>query len=1297
MSEFLPPVVVEFGGNATKALAAITKLSTGLDRFAKAAEAAGAAANTAWGAIERGVAVLESAAAAADVAKKSMQGLSRSSNAVAKAVDKAASTTDAGMASISASADRMSVAVDASSARAAAGIAAMGAEARSTAMAMRVSTAETGAAGAAAAASGSKIGGLASKYLGLGAVLSKLKTFGPLSLGAIAVASLDLGMKFDASMAMLVTQAGVAQSKLAGLKNGVLDMAGKVGFSATALSHSLFHVESGFASMGISSANALKITQTAAEGAAVGHSDLIKTTTALTAVMASGYVKISQVGKAMGVLNAMVGSGEMTMDDLTKAFSGGALAVVKGFGATIKDAGAALAVFGDNNIRGAAAGTMFRMSIQALAQPVATAKKWLKEFGMTHDTLAHDMQKGGMKLALQDLEGHFKKAGITAVQQGKVITDLFGKKAGAGVSVLLGQYDRTISKYAEMDKGVNKFAAAWTTTKATLSQQFKGIEGGLDALLIRIGEKLVPQVSNFISLLESRGKPVAAAFSSAMSGIASGFSAPTSAPAAAKPSTAAAFGGAAAPSMVAAPVIAAPKLTGWQKVGQLLSGVGADLRKTFSDIESSMSSLMTALQPAAVILGGAFLGALKATGGILANVVGPALKAFSGFLADNKTLVSDLVVAFVAWKVAVMATAVQTAILNAVMDANPISLVVLAIAALVAGVIYCYEHFQTFRIIVQRVFAFVEVAAGAMAILVINYFKFMLDIWMNVAGGILHGAAVAFSWIPGLGGKLKSADQSFQGLKKGIDNTLNGILANVHGFVNNANKALLGIHDRTIKVTSLFVTKGAPPSVSPFVAAKQADGGIVGVRAAASGLMTRQAGFSSKPILWAEAGPEAYIPLSRSRQARSRQIAAKTVGILGGQVQWGSGGSGAAGAAASYAQLGSAIPAGVAAGVSGSAGAAHAAVQALAKGTVQAFSTELGIASPSKKFRSLGAYVTFGLVQGLTGSTASVKAASKRIASALYVSFGSGHSYLQHTVARDNRALLTLAGRRDAVAVKLKAANKALAAVQKQWAAEQKQVADSIMQSSSVVMDASQNNGWLSATQVVQNFQQQQEKAIQFAGFLRKAQGLGLNSAMIAQIANSGVDAGYATAQALSSANKGQIAALNGMQKSMQGAANGVGNAVADSMYGAGIRSAQGLVKGLQSQEKAIEAQMMRIAKSMQAAIKRALGIRSPSRVFADLGVYIPKGLAQGIHAGTPHATGAVMSMSRAVAGAGQRQYAYAGASPRGGGTTVINNYNVEVTVQGSVTSERNLADAVQARLLRKGANNSQTWQPYHR
>jgi TP901 family phage tail tape measure protein len=294
----------------------------------------------------------------------------------------------------------------------------------------------------------------------------------------------------------------------------VLSLAGKVGQDPDSLAESLFHVESNFESMGISSKKALSSSKPRRRAPPSGHADLVDVTNALTAAVASGIPGVEDFGQAMGVLNATVGVGDMKMQDLANAFGSGMVATVKGFGLNITDVGAALAVFGDNNIRGSLAGNQLRMSVMALAHPVATAGETLKRLGLTTDTLGKDMQKGGLKLALEDLVGRMKKAGISSKEQGQVITEAFGRKAGAGLNVLVSQMDRLESKYPALAEGAHKFGKSWEDTKKTFAFQMKALQSGFDALAITVGTKLMPPLQAVVGvMLAHKGATVALAAS----------------------------------------------------------------------------------------------------------------------------------------------------------------------------------------------------------------------------------------------------------------------------------------------------------------------------------------------------------------------------------------------------------------------------------------------------------------------------------------------------------------------------------------------------------------------------------------------------------------------------------------------------------------------------------------------------------------------------------------------------------------------------------------------------------------
>lgn len=440
--------------------------------------------------------------------KTSVRSVASALRALAKAAGTASDAATPAFGAISGAAEEMAATVreslatvDTSLASLDTGFGASAAAATTAATEMRTAGAEGAAA---ATASGDAAAVSAEKS---SAAMSE--TAGGLSKYALGLAAAGVGVfeaikgatKFNSEMTLLNTQAGVSKSQLSSLGDGVESLAGQVGQSPDSLAESLFHVESNFASLGIKGPAALNLVKIAAEGADVGNANLVDVTNSLTAAVASGIPGVQNMGQAMGALNAIVGAGDMQMQDLADAFGSGMVATVKGFGLSLNDVGAALDVFGDNNIRGAAAGTQLRMSVMALAQPVTTGAAELAKLGLTTTTLATDMQHGGLLPAMKDLMAHMKAAGVTAQQQGQVITEVFGRKAGAGLNVLADQMDRLESKYPAIAAGAKGFGSAWATTSQTMSQEFNDLKSGLEALGIKIGQMLLPPLTKVLGLV----------------------------------------------------------------------------------------------------------------------------------------------------------------------------------------------------------------------------------------------------------------------------------------------------------------------------------------------------------------------------------------------------------------------------------------------------------------------------------------------------------------------------------------------------------------------------------------------------------------------------------------------------------------------------------------------------------------------------------------------------------------------------------------------------------------------------
>ena len=149
------------------------------------------------------------------------------------------------------------------------------------------------------------------------------------------------------------------------------------------------------------------------------------------------------------------------------------------------------------------------------------------------------------------------------------------------------------------------------------------------------------------------------------------------------------------------------------------------------------------------------------------------------WIGDNATTVQILagalgagIVAFETISAVVKAyTAIQTA-LNVVMSANPIGLVIVAIAALVGGMVVAYKKSETFRDIVDNAWDTIKVGALQLATIAIAAFRGLTNMFLTVVSVLVTGAAKAFGWVPGLGPKLKTAAANVEGFKKSANASL---------------------------------------------------------------------------------------------------------------------------------------------------------------------------------------------------------------------------------------------------------------------------------------------------------------------------------------------------------------------------------------------------------------------------------------------------------------------------------------------------------------------------------------------
>jgi hypothetical protein len=244
---------------------------------------------------------------------------------------------------------------------------------------------------------------------------------------------------------------------------------------------------------------------------------------------------------------------------------------------------------------------------------------------------------------------------------------------------------------------------------------------------------------------------------------------------------------------------------------------------------------------------------------------------------------------------------------------------------------------------------------------------------------------------------------------------------------------------------------------------------------------------------------------------------------------------------------------------------------------------------------------------------------SKDLAADVRAAFsGKKESALIGLITKDTNKLLSLAKKRDAIEKKIAEANK--------FAADTTSQAKATGSLGSIVQDDA-----YSPKYVKQQMATSLAQIKKFTANVKTLQKKGLNKDLLRQILEMGPEQGAAFAASLAGADKATIKEYNSLNTQINKESGKLGKYGADLLYDSGKKAGDGFLTGLKAQQKDIEKLMLDIAKSMQKAIKKALGIKSPSRVMAAVGHMTVLGLRDGLTRTIPAVDGAMRKIAASV------------------------------------------------------------------
>jgi TP901 family phage tail tape measure protein len=585
----------------------------------------------------------------------------------------------------------------------------------------------------------------ASRVLGgVGSAISALG-IGAVAAGGAMAAGLAVGIKSAGDLEQAVANISTIKPQIdtSQVFSQLNEISTRVPQSAKELGDGLYNI---FSSLDVSQEQAIGLVETFAKGAVGASTDAATFGTAAVGVMNAYGLAAEDAGHISDVFFNTVNKGVVTGTELA-----GNLGLVtqsaKLAGVDLDSLGGFIA--GVTKEGGNAAQNMNNLSnlFQKITTKEATAAFHDLGIATADATGAFRPQIDVLADLKQATAGMTEEARIAAIQ--KIFPDV---QARAGAAVIMDQLDFVRGAIEENKAATGSAAAAYEKMSATFNAQSKLLGNAFTAILTTIGGSVLPAITPLITAF---AKDLPIAFEG-FKGIALAFSTDAGGMGIALDAVRKIFGDTVANAIE-------PFVNAFMRAIPAIKAFAADPLAAVQKALATVQAQFVAFAPTGERIGAAFdiistaVMGLVATGqGLVAEFMasGTAAAATSGamdalvaavnalsagfagvtkFIQDNvaaqAVLVAGLTAAATIWglmtaaaiahAVAVNAVATATAaytavqwLLNAALTANPIGIVIVALAAFAAALIYAYNNSEEFRAVVDAAFAAV-VAAGA--------------------------------------------------------------------------------------------------------------------------------------------------------------------------------------------------------------------------------------------------------------------------------------------------------------------------------------------------------------------------------------------------------------------------------------------------------------------------------------------------------------------------------------------------------------------------------------------------------
>lgn len=544
-------------------------------------------------------------------------------------------------------------------------------------------------------------------------------------IAGIGVASANLAMDFESSMAKVSTIADETKVPIDDLKEGIKKLSEDTGQSVTDLSEGLYQA----ISASVDTGDAIAFMETATKAAVGGFTDNATAVDGLTSVLNAYGMEASHVDEIANQMLITQNLGKTTFGELAASI-GQVAPVASALGVSTEELLSSLAVTTAQGLGTSEAITALKASMSNIIKPSKEASEAAQALGIDFSVSA--VQSKGWIGFLKDVREGLKQASpeydrlLTSVENG---TQKMAEMEAAGKKNT-DEYKKLKNEVKDSSKELELLAQANDSTIGGFATMFGSVEGLNSVLMLtseqgmrKYGESMEAMKNNTTALEDAYKKvseTTGTEMQKAMNDI---------------------------------------KNAGIE-IGDILLPVISDIVGKIRDVVQAFSGLSDSQQETIIKIG------------LVAAAVGPLLMALGGLCTGISGVMKFVSGAIgIAMKIPGILTTIGTGakVLWGIMAANPIGAIITVIGLLVGAFIYLWNNCESFREFWINLWEKIKEITKQVVDAVTRFFK---DLWENVKSvfnGIKDTTVEKWNTIK------TSISNTVQAIKDTVSNILNGI------------------------------------------------------------------------------------------------------------------------------------------------------------------------------------------------------------------------------------------------------------------------------------------------------------------------------------------------------------------------------------------------------------------------------------------------------------------------------------------------------------------------------------------